>query len=444
VLLGLGLLLAMSTFAERSSELRVDALTALAGLASLVLLLGRRPLTAGACCALSFLISQKGVYYVLAGNAALAAAWLFADRSKRGLSALVAFNAAAASVLAAYLGFWAALSSWDDVVSATFLSHGDIALRQLYDNRFKYWSQTLRRNPLFYLMALLGVARLAQGRLASVSRRTQITLAAYGATIIVLSLLHRQPWPYFFVLVVPTLWVLIVAFLDVELLAWDARPPQHRRALVALVVVLGFALPLLRVPTVLSRSNGYQRSTVLLADALLGAGESYLAGTELLFDRPQEIRDLAWLDIPRSQALSDEEPWETERRRQELAASSVKLVVNNYRIYGLPRGLRLHLDRTYEPWWGSIAIYSPSGEAGAGILDLRFPGTYEVVGPAGARVTIAGRTLAPGDRLALAAGMQTVDSDRAFRLRYVPQGVETLLDPRFRGSQLLFPDVYTY
>ena len=60
-------LFAMSTFLERAAELRVDMLTSLAGLVSFVLLLSRRYALAGLACGLSFLISQKGVYFFAAG-----------------------------------------------------------------------------------------------------------------------------------------------------------------------------------------------------------------------------------------------------------------------------------------------------------------------------------------------------------------------------------------
>ena len=444
VAIGLGMLLVMSTFAERSAELRVDMLTSLAGLGSLVLLLRGRAVWAGVVVALSFLISQKGIYYILAGNAALGAVWLFVDRSRRQLISCLAFNAALGAVLLGYLGLWSLVASANDVVQATFFSHGDIAFRQLYDNRLKYWSQTLRRNPLFYLLATLGLLRLLQSRPGGLAPRVRIGLAAYGGTLIALSLLHRQPWPYFFVLLAPTLWILAIAFLQAGMEGWRGRPPTYKRALVALLIGFGFLWPLTRVPVVVGRSNGYQRSTIELADRLLEDGSSYLAGTELIFDRRQRERRLAWLDIPTNRALSKRPIYELEAIRRDLAAEPPKFVVNNYRIYGLPRNLRRHLARTYEPWWGSVAIYSPAVEAGEQSLRIAFAGLYEIVATTPAVVRIGERTWRPGDQIELAAGELTMVSDRSFRLRYVPPDVESYLDPQFRQSRLLFPEVYTY
>ena len=58
------LLVSMSTFLERSSDLRVDMLTSVFGLASFLLLLHRRHRWAGFAVAVSFLVSQKGVFFV--------------------------------------------------------------------------------------------------------------------------------------------------------------------------------------------------------------------------------------------------------------------------------------------------------------------------------------------------------------------------------------------
>jgi hypothetical protein len=444
VVLGLGLLLVMSTFAERSAELRVDMLTALAGLVSLVLLLHGRAGWAGAAAGVSFLLSQKGLYFVLAGNAALGAVWLLVDRGRRRTISWLAFNGAAAGLLAVYVGAWSLVSSPPDVLRATFLSHGDIALRQLYDNRLKYWSQTLRRNPLFYGLALAGLYRLLRGRPGSLGQERRLALAAYGGVLAALAVAHRQPWPYFFVLLIPTLWVLVVALLDAELETWREHPPAARRALLAALVALGFLWPATRVAVVAGRSNAYQRSMVELADRILDSGGSYLAGTELIFDRPQSERRLAWLDIPRNRALAELPVHEIEGIRRDLARHPPKLVVNNYRIYGLPRPLRAHLGRTYEPWWGSIAIYSPSVDGGATEVEIAFDGIYELAGSAGAALEVGGRSVVSGDRVELAAGRHAVAGGHPFRLRYVPAGVEDRLDPRFQRSQLFFPDVYVY
>lgn len=444
VLLGLGLLIVMSTFAERAAALRLDMLTGLLGLASLILLLDRRYLLAGLATGLSFLISQKGIFYVFAGNVGIALCWLYAERTVRQLRGWLAFNLAALAVLVAYVGFWSGWASFEEVIRSTFFSHADITFSRLYDNMLQYWSQTLSRNPLFYLLALLGLKRLAEGSPSHLGRWRQVLLAAYGATLIGLSAIHRQPWPYFFVLLIPTLWILLVAYLDAEMPLWPDRTAWHRGALASALVGLGFLLPLSRLPANLARDAGFQRSMIRLTDRLLENDESYFAGTELLLDRPQALATLSWLDVPRARALAQTPIYELERLRRKLEESPTKLVIYNYRIYALPTILRNHLDRTYSPWWGNIAIYAPTIGPGSYRIDLRFAGTYELVGPAGGVLTIDGRLFAAGEHLELDQGPYEVESPGTFRLRYIPLDVDDYLDPEFRDVQSFFPEVYTY
>ena len=67
-LVGQLLLISVTTFLERSSEIRVDMLTAWFGLASFLLLLKRRWSIAGLLAGASFLVSQKGIYYMVAAQ----------------------------------------------------------------------------------------------------------------------------------------------------------------------------------------------------------------------------------------------------------------------------------------------------------------------------------------------------------------------------------------
>src|SRR2546423_1052727 len=70
------LLVLMSNYAERSFEVRADGLSSLFGLLSLVVLLRGRPFAAGALATLSFLCTQKGIYFVFAGGVAVTAVLL--------------------------------------------------------------------------------------------------------------------------------------------------------------------------------------------------------------------------------------------------------------------------------------------------------------------------------------------------------------------------------
>ena len=74
-------------------------------------------------------------------------------------------------------------------------------------------------------------------------------------------MLYTQPWPYFFVLLLPTFFVLHAHFFD----SWR-NPP---RPAIAVIVLFGVIVPALRIPVALRRDNSYQRYNVRLATAML-------------------------------------------------------------------------------------------------------------------------------------------------------------------------------
>ena len=102
----------MSTFLERSSVLRVDMLTAWIGLFSLLFLLDRRFVISGALAGLSFLVSQKGLYFNLAAAAALLGQWLLVQRNRQAFLDGIAFACASAATIGGYLVAWAQFSSF--------------------------------------------------------------------------------------------------------------------------------------------------------------------------------------------------------------------------------------------------------------------------------------------------------------------------------------------
>jgi hypothetical protein len=238
VTLALAMLTASTVMLERAGEVRVDMLTAWAGLWSFLFLIRRRFALAGALCAVSFAISQKAALYVIASNVVMMVAILI-DRDRRAdVRHFLSFNAAAAAGLAAYLAFWSAIADPQTVLRATFLSASQTAVNVDYDIQWRFWSQVLRRN--FFLFLLAGAALVFLLR-----RGTDVagrTIAIYAVMLLLLCGLYTQPWPYFFVILFPTLFVLIAAFLtsnaagglrrsgDRPAIASDPdRPPSFQR-----------------------------------------------------------------------------------------------------------------------------------------------------------------------------------------------------------------------
>jgi hypothetical protein len=537
---GLVMLVCMSTVLEQSSVLRVDMLTALFGLASLLWLMNKSFALAGLACAVSFLVSQKGVYYFLAANAALAA-W-FAVRgyghsnkdtqdeqdssgsTARGelaeggraklaevrapsciscpslLKAAVRFDLPALGLVLLYIFFWSAFSSVRTVCEVMFVQSARVAFTPLFDIHH-FWLVQLARNPLFWAAAPAALVWLylkrREGPVGPSLRRSgfgraggsttpsapddgrmmtpraggpgsfvRVTLLAYGAAILALAAWHKQPWPFSFVLFIPTVFVLLVSLLDglvAESSGLRRGPdraeapryaPRTKRLALAVFLLVGVVFPLTRVPVALRREAGFQRHMVRLADALLEPGETYLAGVDVVYTREQATNRLRWLDPLKLAALHSMSAGELREILREIEDSPLKLLVMNRRLMGLPVVLRRYLMQNYARAWGNIYVYAPRVDPGARTLELKFPGVYEIVSlsdgdvagdaPDATDVVVDGRPLWHGERIRLSVGRHECQARVPCQLKLAPESLGRHAHARYREPFALFSKALTY
>jgi hypothetical protein len=428
----------LSTFLERSADLRVDMMTGWAGLASLLLLLERRYAAAGAMCALSFLISQKGALYFVAANAAILI-WFVLQRSGRDLLRNGArFNVAWAAIIGAYIAFWSMFASWRKVITVTFFGHvAETAVATLYDIRARYWPQTLVRNPFFWALCIVALIALELRRRRAGAEYTRAII--YAAVILVLAAWYRQPWPYFFVIVVPPLWVLHAAFFD-DVLA----SPRFRRTMLALVALFGIAYPALRIGTNLRRDNSFQEANVRIAEAALGPHDTYLAGNDVIFTRDQTLPELSRLGAVVIDSIRSQSAQQHAAMIAMLDAKPPKLIIVNYRIIRLPAALRVFFERNFGHYWANVFSYAPVVNPGQKNVQIAFDGDYAIDAPAGAIITIDGQPRRLREVIRLARGVHAIDGSSPVRLRLQLPVSSSLLDPATREIQDFYPKVYDY
>jgi hypothetical protein len=426
------LLCTQSTFLERSSELRVDMLSALFGLVSLLAFLERRALIAGMAAAGAVLMTQKGAYFALSlGGAAvlLSLRWrrkaLFVEAGRTALAAL--------SVFVAYVGFWCAVGSPQVVWQSMFEGPRRIAFAPLYDLS-EFWSQTLERNPIFYALGAAGWVLLFPGRRGPTDAASE-RLWAYSLVHVALCIWHKQPWPYFFVMLIPTVWVLGAAALDRQ----SGRESAWRVAVAGLVVVAALASAALRVPVVLERSSAGQRQVVEAAEAFLQPGDTYLAGTELLW-RHAHMAHLSWLDKPHVHDLR-KDPGLALR---ELREAPPRLIVENYRVQALPAAFLEQLRQSFVPVGGNLWTYAPPLADGPSATRYAHGGLYRVIAPPEGRIRVdGGPWLGPDARVVLGAGVHQVQGVGGARLAAWSEAA-LFLEQTSRPSLSLFERVYTY
>jgi hypothetical protein len=444
VLFALLLLIVCSTFLERSAELRVDMLTAWAGLWSLLLLLDRRCGWAGALGGLSFTVSQKGAFYIVAANAALLAYAALSRERLAAIRGMVKLDAATAAVIAAYVGLWSFWSSAGRVFSVTFLGAAQTALMDVYDIRAKYWGQVLRRDPAYFALAGAALVLLFMRFRRTDSRPATLVAPVYAGVVLAQAAWYSQPWPYFFVLIFPTLFVLHAVFFD-ELQRERADRSLGLPAWAMIgVLVAGVIFPLRRVPLALSRDNSYQRYTVQLAAALLDPADRYLAGTDIIHDReqaPGALARLGALDLARVRAAP---PAVHQALLAAMIAHPPKVVIGNYRVYGLPRPLLEHIARNYSRLGASVYGYGPLLDPGSRTVALAFDGEYRLDSPVQQPVVIDGTTHQSGAVISLRKGARTLSHGQPLRLRLFPPAASAVLDSRFVDEEPLYPNIYDW
>ncbi len=427
VLVGILLLFCHSTFLERSASLRVDMLTALFGLVSLLSLLLRRFELAAVIAGTSLLISQKGAYYVLPLAICMVLRFVWLDRSRQGFRQLLRAGAFCAAPLGTYWCGFGLFAGFGAVFGRVAVSPKAIAFTPLYDVG-DYWWQTVFRNPWFYGAALASAIVVAWGcgrarrSLSNVETSvprsvgeqpwSRCVLLIYTLVVSALCAWHKQPWPYFFVLLLPTLAVLIVAGAD-RVLAWrlplSSRVGRVLYAFIAVLVLsLGCAWPLGRVPRVIERDSTFQRRTLAAAYALLGDAGSYFAGTQLLYDR-RHVGASSWLDKRRLAQIAAD----PELLLGPLVADPPRLLIYTYRLRALPEAVRSWLDTRYVNVAGNLFSRSLRLGPGQSRVEIPYDSDYKVIA---GELSTEGRVYGTGEVLRLSAGQISVLSDRGAQL----------------------------
>jgi hypothetical protein len=427
VLGALAMTVVMSTFIERATEIRPDAIAAIFGLASLLALIGRRPALAGFFCAASFCSTQKGIYFALAGGLALVATAI-RDRTRQSLVDVVRYGIVSTVSVVLYFLFWIMMSSPDRVFHRVIFDK-DIkaaALTEMYAGmREHFWTQTLVRNPVFYAVGFIGLLILIP-RWAKRTLKVDV-IVPYTIVQTALCLWHKQPWPYFFVFLVPTLFVVIAVVLAE--LPWN-------RTFAIIAVTAAILIPLTRLPITLTRTvTAHQKAMVDTGEQLLAPGETYLDGTNMLFRHDQASSEFNWIDATTLGAFSRLSEAEVMTMIQHADAGRPKLVIWNYRIAGLPEPIGIYIDRRFLPLYGNLLFYAPAIRVPS--FYVAFDGEYAINTPA----IIDGAAVR--NTVMLKRGSHMLSGVTSARLKLLPPpGLKA--DPEFAKPRDLFPDIYNY
>lgn len=437
-------LVCMSTFAERSTELRVDMLSAWVAFVGFIELLRGRRLPAGLAFGLSFLISQKAAYFIC-GEVVAAVAWVLLSRERgRAFRDGLVLALATAAPLVIYLAVFGALSSPGGVFTNIFVAHKEQALDDLYDIYY-YWAVSASHNPAFYALSALGLIFIGREMALPTRSEVSVKVFAFVLVVVVLCSRHKQPWPYFIAMPTPFFAVALAVAIE-RLLSAGERLGARGAALVGTLLVAGLCVfPAQRGLAVVAQDSGYQRNTVRALEHVLAPDETYLALVNLLPARPQGLGVLDWVDAPTARQLHKAPPEEIQALIAGLG--QVRYLVLNYRVDALPKALYDELSRDFSAGHvvGSLFAYSPQLKPEQKTFRLKLSGRYQLqVDGENSQVIIDDVTYSAGDVVELLKGEHRLAIRAPLTLRAQIELPQAFVDPRYAELEYFFYKPYDY
>ena len=381
-------LLSFSNFIERIFRTIAEPLALFfAALALLVILRGhadkaRTVLIAGVISGLSFVATQKSVYFNIAlGLGLLTDAMLsgrFMDGVRRGGWLVAGWTL---TLLAYCLIFGGS----DPIPVAKNLVLGPVEVATVgadpYGGLRHFVLQTLQRNFILYIFCFAGMA-LSLVRVRELDQRRRIALV-FSFVITVLVFAHNQPWPYVFIMALPFLALWSLTFLE-----YTATRAFYRHLAYA---ALGIAVATSFVKNVLYLRihNHDQLALVARAETLVAPDERYFDGVGMLPNRFEPTP--LWLD--KNHLVKTWREGKNSEAYRILGNSPTKIILWSYRMDAIypvvapviansyvkvapniriaGRRLRQGAPTTFNvPYAGKYVLYGASGEPLRGVVQV--------------------------------------------------------------------------
>ncbi|RUT96007.1 hypothetical protein EOD23_31385, partial [Mesorhizobium sp. USDA-HM6] len=287
------LLLCFSNFMERVFRTIAEPLAVFFAVAALLVVLrareleGRQLVAAGVLSGLSFLATQKALYFNLALGLGLVADAALMRRYASGMARGAWLVLGWTVPIIAYCFIFGGA---DPIPIARNLVFGPIEIATRGDGDYgglrRFVFQTLARNYVLYVFCFAGMT-LSLMRIMKLDERRRIALI-FSVVVTVLVFAHDQPWPYVFIMALPFMSLWSLTLLD----GIAARARYLRIAWIALATAM--AISFVANLLYLRIDNAAQLELVAHAESLLAPNERYFDGVGMLPNRMEPTT--LWLD----------------------------------------------------------------------------------------------------------------------------------------------------
>lgn len=432
-------LLCFSNFMERSFRTRAEPLAVFFAVTALLVVLrgqvrkAQTVLLAGFFSGLSFLATQKAVYFDVALGLGLVVDAALARRYREGVLRGMWLVLGWLTAIAAYCFIF---GGRNPLPVASNLVFGPVEVATMgggeYGGLRHFVLQTLMRNAVLYAFCFSGliISLMRIGRLDEARRIALI----FSVVITVLIFSHDQPWPYVFVMALPflALWVMV---------PFDTIATQYRRlASIALIVAVAISyasnLAYLRI------GNADQIELVTRAEKLLGPDEEYFDAVGMLPNR-QEPSTL-WLDV--HYVLKTLRQGTHSEAYKILSQTPPKVILWSYRLKAVYPVIKPLVQDSYVRVAPNVRMAGRRLRPGQQVhFSVPLAGRYglytEAGTPLSCEIKIEGRVVAPPFDLATGAKTVTLQACPV-NVLIVPEGAYAGLFNLGDDYDDLFADVY--
>jgi hypothetical protein len=355
IITSLLLLIFAQFFLNYSTEIRVDIFAYWLSLISILLIFENKFILAGVASGLSFAISQKALWYVIATNCAFGGYWIYHAYSLKLFRQIVHYNFTTLTLIILYIGFWSYFAGIHTVMNNVFYEAYLVFSLDSYDyGRLGLWQFILLNNSFYFMLLPLAVLSLFILPDQDQHRGFRIWITLLSTVILFSVVSYKQPFPYNIPATFPAFFVLYAAlfsWLDAVFrsraltIIFPGKPgllsflyvyglgllylihyfmlpltniiiclipaalairiitPECRKGLLHLVMsitmIMGVVLPAYLFSKLLPDLNGqYQKYILNLSDIILAEGGDYVAGVPLFYNRRLSIPGLKHIVIP--------------------------------------------------------------------------------------------------------------------------------------------------
>lgn len=357
IALAIILCITCSLFLRHFNELRVDALTTWVGVFALVFFLEKKYWLAGIMAGFSFLISQKGLYFIVAINIVFVInAIIYQDLHQRIISA-IRFNISCFFLVFIYVVFFAWQSSFKEVIYSVFFEPFLLASLDLWEEiRWRFWVVYTRENPLLFMLIAMSFFFI------NPENERSLNISLFAFLFLMFSILNTQPWPYSIAIMVPIMMIALTDFINSMHLNAQALN------ILLLIYALGIMVQINSMRYYYKRSNKYQVANVKLLDKVVTDKQGYFAGIPFLYNRDQSAEGLRNLIRPSVRYFYKHEskyipglfasllnkPTTASQAIRQIENKNVYFYQDSYRILNLPKKIRNVLGAQFFHVWGGL------------------------------------------------------------------------------------------